>query len=39
MAINYPKNVNCNPEGIRNIGRTQTRWGDDFREEETGQGA
>ena len=26
-------------EGRRNIGRLQTRWGDDFREEGTGQGA
>ena len=26
-------------EGRRNIGRPQTRWEDDFREEGTGQGA
>ena len=33
------KNINYKPEGRRNIGRTQTRWEDDFREEGTGQGA
>ena len=27
------------PEGKRNIGRPQTRLGDDFREEGTGKGA
>ena len=27
------------PEGRINIGRLQTRWEDDFREEVTGQGA
>ena len=27
------------PEGRRNIGRPQTRWGDDFREEGIAQGA
>ena len=27
------------PEGRRNMGRPQTRWGDDFRGEGTGQGA
>ena len=30
---------NYKPEGRRNIGRPQTRWEDDFREEGTGQGA
>ena len=30
---------NYKPEGRRNIGRPQTRWEDDFREERTGQGA
>ena len=34
-----PKKLNYKPERRRNIGRTQTRWGDDFREEGTGQGA
>ena len=35
-----PKNIsNYKPEGRRNIGRPPTRWGDDFREEGTGQGA
>ena len=33
------KNFNYKPEGRRNIGRSQTRWEDDFREEGTGQGA
>ena len=32
------KNLNYKPEGGRNIGRSQTRWGDDLREVETGQG-
>jgi hypothetical protein len=27
------------PEGRRNIGRPQTRWRDDFKEEGTGKGA
>ena len=31
--------LNYKPEGRRNIGRLQTRWGDDFQEEGTGQGA
>ena len=31
--------LNYKPEGRRNIGRPLTRWGDDFREEGTGQGA
>ena len=30
--------LNYKPEGRRNIGRPQTRWEDDFREEGTGQG-
>ena len=35
-----PKNIiNYKPEGRRNIGRPQMRSGDDFREEETVQGA
>ena len=33
------KNLNYKPEGRRNIGRPQTRWEDDFREEGTGQEA
>ena len=33
-----PKILNYKPEGKRNIGRSQTRWGDDFREERTGKG-
>jgi len=34
------KNIlNYKPEWRINIGRPQTRWGDDFREEGTGQGA
>ena len=37
MAKDYSKNLNYKPEGRRNIGRTQTRWKDDFREEGTGQ--
>ena len=36
MTTDYPKNLNCKSEGRRNIGRSQTRWGDDFREERTG---
>ena len=36
MTADYPKK--CKPEGRRNIGRPQTRWEDDFREEGTGQG-
>ena len=31
--------LNYKPEGSRNIGRPQKRWGDDFREEGTAQGA
>ena len=31
------KNLNYKPEGRRNIGRPQTRWEDDFREEGTGR--
>ena len=35
-----PKNIlNYKLEGRRNIGRPQTRWEDDFRDEGTGQGA
>ena len=37
MTTDYQKK-NYKPEGRRNIGRPQTRWGDDFREEGTGQG-
>ena len=33
------KKLNYKPEGRRNIGRPQTRWEHDFREEGTGQGA
>ena len=33
------KNLNYKPEGRRNIGRPQMRWGNDFQEERTGQGA
>jgi hypothetical protein len=33
MTTDYPKNLNYKSEGKRNI------WGDDFREEGTGQGA
>jgi hypothetical protein len=33
------KILNYKPEGRRNIGRPQTRWGDYFRKEVTGQGA
>jgi hypothetical protein len=33
------KNLNYKPEGRRNIGRSLTRWEDDFREEGKGQGA
>ena len=32
-------NLNYKPEGRRNIGRPQTKWKDDFREEGTCQGA
>ena len=32
------KNLNFIPEERRNIGRPQTGWEDDFREEGTGQG-
>ena len=35
-----PKNIlNYKPEGRKNIGRPQTSWEGDFREEGTGQGA
>ena len=27
MTTNYPKKLNYKPEGRRNIGRPQTRWG------------
>ena len=33
------KNLNYKPGGKINIGRPQTRWEDDFREEWTDQGA
>ena len=39
MTTDYQKNVNCKPEGRRNIGRPNTRWTKGFREERTGQGA
>ena len=40
MTTDYQKKkLNYEPEGRRNIGRPQTRWGDDFREEGKGQGA
>ena len=39
MTTDYPKTKSYKPEGRRNIGRPQTKWGDYFREEGTGQGA
>ena len=34
-----PKNnLNYKPDGKRNIGRPQTKWEDDFREDGTDQG-
>ena len=33
------KKLDYKPEGRRYIGRQQTRWGDEFREEGAGQGA
>ena len=39
MQQTTPKNLNYKPEGRRNIGGPQTRGGDDFWEEGTGQGA
>ena len=33
MTTDYSKKINYKPEGRRNIGRPQTRWEDDFREE------
>ena len=39
MTRDYPKKLNYKLEGRRNIGRPQTKWADDFREEGTGQGA
>ena len=36
MTTDY-SNLNYTPEVRRNIGRLQTRWEDDFREEGTGQ--
>ena len=39
MTTDYHKKFNYKPEGRRNIGRSQTRWDDDFWEEGTGQGA
>ena len=32
------KILNYKPEGRRNIGRPQTRWGDDFRRKEQARG-
>ena len=34
-----PKKLNYKAEGRINIGRPQTRWEDNFREEGTGKGA
>ena len=34
----HKNNLNYKPKGRRSIGRPQTRWEDDFREEGTGQG-
>jgi hypothetical protein len=34
-----PKKLNYKPEGMINIGKPLTRWGDGFREEATDQGA
>jgi len=39
MTTDYKKPLNYKPEGRRNIGRPQTRWGDDLQEEGTGQRA
>ena len=39
MDYKTQKKFNYKPEGRRNIGRSQTGWEDDFREEETVQGA
>ena len=39
MRTDYQKTLNYKPEGGRNIGRPQTRWEYDFREEGTGQRA
>jgi hypothetical protein len=39
MITDYQIKINYKPEGRRNIGRSQTRWEDEFREEGTGQGA
>ena len=36
MTTDYPKKLNYKPEGRRNIGRPQTRWEDDFREQANG---
>ena len=36
MTTDYRKKLNFKPAGRRNIGRPQTRWEDDFREEGTG---
>jgi hypothetical protein len=36
MITDYQKNLNYKREERRNIGRPQTRWGDDFREKGTG---
>ena len=37
MTTDYPKKLNYKSKGRRNIGRPQTRWADNFREEGTGQ--
>ena len=40
MDNRLPKKIlNFKPEDRRNLGRPQTRWEDDFREEGPGQGA
>ena len=39
QQTNKKKKLNYKPEGRRNIGRPQTRSGDDFWEEGTGPGA
>ena len=40
MDNRLPKQIlNYNPEGRRNLGRSLTRWEDDFQEEGTDQGA
>ena len=40
MTRDHPKKkLNHKPEGRRNVGRPQTRWGNDIREEGIGHGA